>query len=348
MKKLFKISLKLILFIVTIIILAFVYLTITDYKPDLEIQISKNESPEILNKNTFDIITWNIGYAGLGEDMDFFYDGGTKVRTTKEKTLKNLQEITNFIQEKDFDFFILQELDINAKRSYNINELDTLKKYKKGNYFYAPNYRVKYVPVPLSEPMGNVEAGLVSISKTNAASATRYSFPGNYAWPKNLFMLDRCFLVNRHPVKNGKELLIINTHNSAFDDGSLKEQQLNILKEFIENEYKKGNYVIIGGDWNQNPPNLQNNKFGGYNDNTSFKLTSIDSDFFSKDWKFAFDDKYPSNRALTETYKENKTPVTILDFFLISPNIKILSIETYNKNFKNSDHNPVHLKFKIE
>jgi endonuclease/exonuclease/phosphatase family metal-dependent hydrolase len=196
--------------------------------------------------------------------------------------------------------------------------------------------------------MGDVEAGLVSVSKQSASLSTRFSFPGNYAWPKSLFLLDRCFLVNRYPVKNGKELLIINTHNSAFDDGSLKKQQLNILKEFIEDEYKQGNYIVLGGDWNQNPPNLEKENFGEYKENSNFILSSIDKNIFSEDWKFAFDNNNPTNRALTAPYKEGETPVTILDFFLLSPNIKMLKIETINKNFENSDHNPVHLQFKLK
>jgi len=348
MKKAFKFLLKFILIIISIIGLAFLYLTLTDYNPDLEVEISKNENAQTLDKNSFDMMIWNIGYAGLGDDMDFFYDGGTKVRTTEERTEENLQAITKFIKEKDFDFILLQEVDVDAKRTYGINELDTLKKYKQRNYYYAPNYRVKYVPMPLSEPMGGVEAGLVTISKTDAKRSIRYAFPGNYAWPKSLFLLDRCFMVNRYPTNNGKELLVINTHNSAFDDGSLKEQQLNILKEFIEDEYKNGNYIVLSGDWNQNPPNLHNENFGNYTENTSFILTSIDDGFFSKEWQFTFDDLKPTNRALTENYTEGETPVTILDFFLVSPNIEIINIETYNLNFKNSDHNPVHLTFNLK
>jgi endonuclease/exonuclease/phosphatase family metal-dependent hydrolase len=348
MKKILKALLKLILFFIVIIGLAFLYLTLTDYKPEIEIEIAKNKNAQDLNKNTFDILSWNIGYAGLGSNMDFFYDGGLQVRTSEERTKENLTAINKFITETDYDFFILQELDIKAKRSYNLNDLDTLKKYKNINYYYAPNYRVKYVPIPLSEPMGDVEAGLVSVSKQSASLSTRFSFPGNYAWPKSLFLLDRCFLVNRYPVKNGKELLIINTHNSAFDDGSLKKQQLNILKEFIEDEYKQGNYIVLGGDWNQNPPNLEKENFGEYKENSNFILSSIDKNIFSEDWKFAFDNNNPTNRALTAPYKEGETPVTILDFFLLSPNIKMLKIETINKNFENSDHNPVHLQFKLK
>jgi hypothetical protein len=34
----------------------------------------------------------------------------------------------------------------------------------------------------------------------SVSSAT--AFPGNYSWPMSLFMLDRCFLVNRYTLAN--------------------------------------------------------------------------------------------------------------------------------------------------
>lgn len=40
--------------------------------------------------DTVTCTSWNIGYCGLGANMDFFYDGGNQVRTSEEKTEKNL------------------------------------------------------------------------------------------------------------------------------------------------------------------------------------------------------------------------------------------------------------------
>src|SRR3712207_7070413 len=44
----------------------------------------------------------------------------------------------------------------------------------------------------------------------------------------------------------------INTHCSAYDKGGkMKLEQMKYLSQFIDSEYKKGNYVLVGGDWNQ-------------------------------------------------------------------------------------------------
>ncbi|MDK7075501.1 endonuclease, partial [Lactobacillus gasseri] len=63
--------------------------------------------------------------------------------------------------------------------------------------------------------------------------------------------LDRCFNVMRLPVKNDKELVLINSHMSAYDKGGLsKKKQLALLNHVMKAEIQKGNYVICGGDFN--------------------------------------------------------------------------------------------------
>ena len=350
MKIFFKLILKLIILIIVFISIGFLYLTLTDYNPkNIEI-ISENDSYKQINKTKFKILTWNIGYAGLGKEMDFFYDGGEKVRTTKTKTQQNITAIANEISKfKNADFILLQEVDIKSKRTYNINNLTEITKVLPEYInFYATNYRVKYVVVPFSEPMGEVESGIVTFTKYNPISVSRYSLPDNYMWPKKLFMLDRCFLVSRFKLKNNKELLIINTHNSAFVDEDIKTEQLKTISDFVNKEYEKGNYIVVGGDWNKNPPNYKrkcHNKIK--NSFSTFQISRISQKIF-KNWKFYYDDKTFSNRFLNEPYNKGKTQETVLDMYLCSPNIEKIEIKTLNLEFENSDHNPVILTIKLK
>ena len=349
MKKLFQFIFKLLLFIVLIIITTFTYLTLTDYKPKSIENVYTSNEKQVVTKIKFEILTWNIGYAGLGSDMDFFYDGGEKVRTTKKRTQQNIDAISQKLSEySNVDFILLQEVDIKAKRSYYINNIDNIKnKLPEFKYFYAPNYKVKYVPIPITEPMGEVESGLVSFSKYEPYSVVRHSFDGNFSWPKKLFMLDRCFMVSRFKLKNNKDLLIINTHNSAFDDGTLKAKQLKQISDFVTAEYDKGNYIVLGGDWNQNPPNFNDNIEENNEDaKATFKISSISKEFLPN-WHMFYDVNIPSNRFLTQAYVKGKTKETILDMFLCSPNIDKVDIKTLDLEFKNSDHNPVLLKFEL-
>lgn len=347
MKSLIKNILRLLLFILFVLIGFLLFSTFTDYQPIEKINLFKDSQVVNLKEKNFTIMTWNIGYAGLGSNMDFFYDGGKSVRDTKKRTLKNLKNITNFIASQNtVDFILLQEVDVDSKRTYYINERDSIEN-SKPNFLslYANNYLVKFVPVPLTNPMGYVHGGLQTLSKSIPAESNRFSFPGNYDWPTSLFMLDRCFLSNRYQLFNNKELIVINTHNSAFDDGSLKNQQMEYLKIFVENEYSKGNYVVVGGDWNQNPPGLDPSKFGKYDESNKFKLSSIDQNFLPEGWQWVYDSELATNRSNVTPYEAGESSTTVLDYFLISPNLKANFVSTIDLEFKNSDHQPVFMNF---
>ena len=79
-----------------------VYAIITDYKPKEKEVVFTGEKTETLN-NTMELslLTWNIGYCGLDKEMDFFYDGGTKVFTPKPKCIDNLQEVKKYLKQND-------------------------------------------------------------------------------------------------------------------------------------------------------------------------------------------------------------------------------------------------------
>ncbi len=327
-----------------------IYSTITYYDPPQKVILAENIKPDTIRCNSdLSVLSWNIGYAGLGDNMDFFYDNGKKVRDTQERTIINLDSINLFLKRKISNtFFLIQEVDLHSKRSYFINERETLVSQSGYHAALAPNYVVNFVPIPPTSPMGQVNSGVLSLSKFLPKSSTRYGYPGKFGWPNRLFNLRRCMLVNRYPTTNGKEFILINTHMSAFDDGSLKKQEMQFLKDFIMGEYSKGNYVLVGGDWNQSPPNFAITTFGENYKSESFKLTNISPDFIPNDWKWVFDPKSPTNRYLNESHTPGKTFRSIIDIFLVSPNVEIIQSQTFDLNFRNSDHNPISMTFKLK
>ncbi|MFZ0473067.1 MAG: hypothetical protein WAL94_10665, partial [Bacteroidales bacterium] len=194
-------------------------------------------------------------------------------------------------------------------------------------------------------------SGIAVYSKFIPESSTRYSLPGDFGFPTQLFYLDRCFMVSRFKVENGKELVLINTHNEAFDEGgNIRKAQMESLKEFVLNEFNSGNYVIAGGDWNQYPPDFKpafssnqvfTGVFGGFN------LTGIESDYMPEDWTWIYDPAVPSFRTLVAAYDPATTPTSVCDIFCISPNIESVSVKCQNLGFANSDHNPVIVQVKL-
>lgn len=333
--------------------------TVTDYQPEEEIaaNIIGQSNETTISDSTISLITWNIGFGGLGEESIFFYDaGGTltsdvPVTAPKINFDKNQAGIEEFVKINKSDFYLIQEVDLKSKRSYYVNQFEKIQE-NLPNYTssYAMNYNVKRVPLPIMEfwnTMGKVEAGLATYTKYQPKEATRYQFPGNYSWPTRIFQLDRCFLAQRFEVKNGKELIVINTHNSAYDKGGkLKAQQMEYLRTYLLAEYKKGNYVIVGGDWNQCPPNFKFDTFSPGN-GEGYETTSIPMDYLPQDWLWVYDTKVATNRKLTEVYKDGETFTTLLDFFLISPNLQLKKVRTINQTFQYSDHQPVYVELRL-
>ena len=151
-------------------------------------------------------------------------------------------------------------------------------------------------------------------------------------------MLDRCFMVNRYGLSSGKDLVVINTHNSAYDTGGLRLAQMEQIKTFVEAEYTNGNYVIVGGDWNQCAPDFED-EFAINKMDFDSKM-DIPNDFMPKEWTWLYDNKIPTNRRNKTSYDKGNTPTTVIDFFLLSPNIKGVTISNINMEFKYSDHQP--------
>lgn len=343
---------KIILGLVGLLILMFAFFlgwqTLTEFNPPKEEVISVNNNADSLH-DTLSLVTWNIGYFGLGAEMDFFYEGGANVRPSEELysayCAAGMQRMASF---DSLDFILLQEVDTLSRRSFHDNQYRKIREAMPGFHnFFAPNY-VAWVPVPLKNPMGKVHAGVVSLSKNEPVNARRVSFGSSYSWPMRLFQLKRCFLELRFNTKDGRQLVMINTHNSAFEDASeLREIELNTLKQLMEAEYRKGNYVVIGGDWNQNPPMFDSSKVLDIYHPQLIK-PGIPNDYLPTGWKYAYDPKHTTNRYVNIPYTEGQTSSTLIDFFVVSPNVEVLEITTIPTSFKESDHQPVKMKVRLK
>ncbi|MCG8696438.1 MAG: endonuclease/exonuclease/phosphatase family protein, partial [Bacteroidales bacterium] len=305
-----------------------------DYRPKEVHMVADYEfSIPLMSSDTFSILSWNIGYAGLGEKMDFFYDGGKHVRDIEDNVRRNLYMLCDVLKDSDtVDFMLLQEVDSMSKRTYQINQLEWLENQLPYFFsYFAVNYKVPYVPVPIKSPMGNVNSGLLTFSRELSQRAYRYSYPENFSWPQRIFILDRCFLTNIYLLDNGKKFILINTHHSAFDDGTLRAKQNEYLANYIQNEYSKGNYVLVGGDWNQCPPEFKPRFTNQLFDTVS--LMHIPKGYPGDKWSFHFDRKVPTNRRTTTPYNREKSLTTVLDYYLASPNIEVLETKTMDLQF---------------
>ena len=346
-KSLIRVALIIMSIIIGIPISFIGLLQLTDYAPPLMQSISQNTNTmDTLPSDTLHLTSWNIGYAGLGDDMDFFYDGGTKVRTTLNRTNLNMDNISLWLSNNKADFVLLQEVDFNSKRSYYTNQKNILNNVYKAKYHMDSiyNYKVCYIPFPISDPLGKIESGLLNISSTTPIESHRYSYQTSFSWPKKLWMLDRGFLTQKFKTKAGEKLHIINTHNTAFDKGNIRNKETQQLLQYAISLYENGAYVVIAGDFNQVPSKKLLNQD---NSNEFYLVTQIDTTLIPAGWNISYDKEAPSNRSLN-TSDSGLWQTTIIDYVISSPNIKPLKVKTENLQFQASDHNPITFFFTLK
>jgi len=315
---------------------------IEDVKATYESKAEGGASDSIL---TF--FTWNVGYSGLGAETDFFYDNGKMVISPEAWVRKYFDGIKATVaKEAGTDFIFMQEVDRKSKRSYGINMEEGIHEaLPEHSSYFATNFDVKYLPFPWTQPLGRIYSGLQTLTNRQPTETKRYALPGISDFPRKLFYLERCLMVQRYALKNGKELIAVNIHLEAYDDGGVKRAQMKLMKELLEKEYAKGNYVVIGGDWNIAPPSFNVHTWEKEKEDDALYLMNNDSTYI-EGWKYAYDGTVPTNRKNNHAFNE-KTFTTVIDYFYVSPNVEIVEVKGVDAGFKNSDHNPVKMTVKL-
>jgi len=354
MKKIIKCAAVVIGSLVLLALIFFGVLTIAEYRPaDIENQEIKNRGASYsLNLNVpFSLLTWNIGYASLDESQDFVMDGGKGVRpATDENVRRNLPGIRDFLSGAGFDIALIQEVDIASKRSYYINQVEYLTENLNGASAFAYNFNSIFVPIPVPEFIGKVESGLLTLSRFKINEAFRMSLPNPFTWPVRTVNLKRCLLAVRIPIANSTaELVVVNLHLEAYDSSGGREAQTRALLDFLYSEYAKGNYCVAGGDFNQNFPGIDPQRFA-IKHSDYFVPGNLSPALLSAGWQYAADTQTPSCRLLNEPYSGDpqKTQLYVIDGFILSPNIELISVNTFDLGFKYSDHNPVKLEVRLK
>ncbi|WP_051545106.1 endonuclease/exonuclease/phosphatase family protein [Butyrivibrio sp. MC2021] len=335
------------------------YLTVDEYKPEEveKLTPSGEKGDKVVLGKEYTIETWNVGYGALGDNADFFMDGGKMVNTaTKERVYYNLDGMIAQINADDPDFLFLQELDRSSTRAHFVDELQYFDDNGSAGMFsgqnlYASNFRVAFLPYPIP-PIGKVECGLGTFSSCLVGDAERVSLPCPYSWPVSTMNLKRCLMIARCPIEGtDDELVLINLHLEAYDDGSGKIAQTRMLKELMLNEINTGDYVIAGGDFNQIFNHLDYSEYPQLEG--MWKPGVINIDDFGDKIDFYTGDNAPSCRSLDRVLETaaSRDPKDfqyyLIDGFLVSSNISVNEIATRDIGFEYSDHNPIVMKFTL-
>ena len=353
MKKIFRILLALVLVLVVVVGGLLGWLSAVEYKPaqveTVEVRRA-GDSAALKAGGEYTVLTWNVGYGGLGKYSDFFMDGGKNTKSADEKQVRAyLDGIAAGLDRQGADLVLLQEVDINSSRSYGIDQRSLLGGGMSSAAF-ALNYSCPFVPNPntlLIHPLGKINSGLLTMADGfSIERAERIALPCPFSWPLRIANLKRCLLVSYLPVEGSdRQLVLVNLHLEAYDDGEGKIAQTEQLRAFIEEQYAKGNYVIAGGDFNQAFPGSLDVYPNTHAEN--WEPGVLDDKLLPAGWTLACDLSVPTCRLLNQPYDPADAAGTqyyVIDGLILSPNVTLKSVETLDEGFENADHNPVKLR----
>ena len=355
MKVLKKILKALLVIVIVLLVLVgglLAFLTIVEYKPEdtetITVKSVGGQAESLATGDSIKLVSWNIGDGALGDNADFFMDGGKMVYTGDEARVRaNLDAMAGEVKIQDPDILLLQEIDLDSSRSRHIDETLYFDGMGFNNMAFANNFKVEFFPIPVP-PYGHIDSGIATYSSYTTTSATRVQLPCPFSWPIRTFNLKRCLLITRIPVEGGKELVIVNLHLEAYDDGEGKAAQAQMLMDILNDETAKGNYVIAGGDFNQTFSNIED-KFPVFPE--QWQPAALDVSPYSDNWQFLMYEDIPSCRSLYAPLAGNdpdSLQYYIIDGFILSSNIRVDSYEIVDLGFASSDHNPQVLNITLE
>ncbi|MBM4363996.1 MAG: endonuclease/exonuclease/phosphatase family protein [Deltaproteobacteria bacterium] len=196
------------------------------------------------------VMTWNVKYGACR--IDFWFDGwGDRVQMTPTEVRGNLDAIEGLIREVEPDVLLVNELEVNSRRSAYVDMQQDFLDHTSLNYgAYFQAWDSRYIP---SEGLGRVDMGIAIFSRYPITFAERIRQPDQTDLDvlRELFYLHT--VVGHARVDVGeREVGVFVTHVSAYDTDGTKQRQLAQLLDLVGEETLP---FVLGGDFNELPPN---------------------------------------------------------------------------------------------
>jgi endonuclease/exonuclease/phosphatase family metal-dependent hydrolase len=198
-------------------------------------------------------MTWNIRF-GIGRTPWFGDACGNNVVFAKDDVMPHLQAIVDKINQIRPDILMLQEVDVNSKRTEYTDELQYILDNTYFNYAaYVPEWQSQYIP---SDGLGRMDMGLAILSlwPINDAKRIQLALRTDQSSIEVYFYLRSCIITGKINVPGFKEISVLNMHASAFATDDTKEKHYKQFKEELDKINDAGGFLLAGGDFNTLPP----------------------------------------------------------------------------------------------
>ena len=226
---------------------------VTEFR-DIEDAILYESSSKTNIQNSPDsllVMTWNVRFGAAR--IPWFGDScGDRVIMTSGEVVVHLENIADYINNIQPDILLLQEVDVESKRS---GYVDQVRWFLDNTYFnygaYASMWQAQFIP---SDGLGRVDAGNAILSRWEITEAERIQLPlrTDQDGLTQYFYLRRNILKTRIDVPN-RDFYAVCTHTTAFATDDTKQKHIEMFYETISS-IDTNAVFIAGGDLNSVPP----------------------------------------------------------------------------------------------
>jgi endonuclease/exonuclease/phosphatase family metal-dependent hydrolase len=353
MKKALKILLGTLLLLVTAFFTAVYLATYHPGPVETEAVYSREGAPILRSGQTVKVLSWNVQFMAGNRNNHFFYDDGPDPWPDAATVARVTREVADFIARQDPDIVLLQEVDDLATRTHMQDQAEALRRYLPQYPSHTESFYWKAAYVPHPSIRGRVGMKLLVLSKYRISDATRHALSAITTDDilTRQFNLKRAMLQVHMPVEGGEELILINTHLSAFAQGSdtMQRQIRQVLARL--DALPPTSPWVMGGDFNLLP-----------NDAAVSSAPTLRSSYNSKGTELKpLISRFPSVPSLADiqvdpepwyTYMSprdpQRRPDRTIDYVFYSPLLERINGEVLRGDAKPlSDHLPVMIELTL-
>jgi len=280
--------------------------TFDDVEPAVIYRAANQQPVAATPPRQLKVMTWNMKFGG--GRVDFFFDcHGDRSQISEAEVMAHMEAIAEKVRLYDPDILLVQELDVLAKRTAYVDQLQVLlDKTDLNHAAYASQWRADLIP---QDGVGRVDSGNAILSRYPLAEATRYSLAEitEFWFAKNYFWLRRNALRARVAVPGIDGLYAVDVHAAAFSKDGTKKKHIDRFKALMDEVVADGGQVVGGGDLNALPP--RTDKISDFPDSACPPDGEFDADSYASetDW---LDDLYADYTAAIplDDYEADNSP----------------------------------------
>ncbi|HAN32565.1 MAG TPA: hypothetical protein DCQ06_13295 [Myxococcales bacterium] len=202
------------------------------------------------------VVAWNIKYGAAR--IPFWFDcWGDKVQMSRQEVEANLDKLAALIDEMDPDILMLEEIEVNSKRSAYIDMLQVLLDKTSMNYgAYFESWDSRWVA---ADGLGRMNLGNAILSRYPITDALRIK----QAERSDQDPLTSAFYIKRvigraevelrglTAAPTERKVAAFVVHTEAYDNDGTKQKQIQQIYDEVTKETLP---YVLGGDFNELPP----------------------------------------------------------------------------------------------